>query len=121
MIKLGIVQWKNQMCIYEFMRKCWVGFLVQMVQQKPLTSTPRPLTPPAPHPIGQALDVGRTNTVVPWIASEDYPSSILIVRTVDDLPFSVVQREGAETRAHDDCKKSNGGLGYLAGNGHCQF
>lgn len=96
---------------------------MQLVQQKPLTSTPRPLAPPAPHPIGQALDVCRANTIVPWIASEDDPSSKLIVRTVDDLPFSVVQREGAETRAHDDCgkKKKSNKVGGLAGNGHCQF
>lgn len=101
---------------------------MQLVQIKPLTSTPRPLAPPAPHPIGQALDVGRANTVVPWIASENDPSAILIVWPVDDLPFPVVQREGAETGAHDDYAKNpqktkqniKVGVGW-AGSGHCQF
>lgn len=72
---------------------------------KSLTSTTRPLVSPAPHPIGQALDVGGANTVVSRVAGEDYFSSILIVRTVDDPPFPVVQREGAETGAHYNCAK----------------
>lgn len=46
---------------------------------KLLTFTPRPLAPPTPHPIGQALDVGGANTVVSGIAGEDYFSSVLIV------------------------------------------
>lgn len=54
--------------------------------------------------------MGRANTVVPRIASEDYPSSVLIVRTVDDPPFPVFQRERAETRAHNDCAKKRGGF-----------
>lgn len=52
--------------------------------------------------------MGRASTVVSRIASEDYLSSVLIVRTVDDPPFPVVQGEGAETRAHDDCAKKEG-------------
>ena len=48
------------------------------------------------------------NAVVSRIASEDYFSSVLVVRTVDNPPFPMVQREGAETRAHNDCAKNRG-------------
>lgn len=64
-----------------------------MLFQKLLTSTSRPLAPPAPDPIGQALDMGGANPVIPRVASKYYFSSILIVRTIDDPPFAVVQRE----------------------------
>lgn len=47
--------------------------------------------------------MGGADTVVPRIASEDDPSTELIVRTVDNLPFPVVQREGAQTGTHYDC------------------
>lgn len=67
-----------------------------------LTSTPRSLVPPAPHPIGQALDVSGADAMVPGIASEDDFSSILIVGTIDDSPLAMVQREGAETGTHVD-------------------
>ena len=70
-----------------------------------LTSTTRPLVSPAPRPVGQALDVGGANAVVSRVAGEDYFSAILVVRPVDDPPFPVVQREGAETGAHYYCAK----------------
>lgn len=47
--------------------------------------------------------MGGADTVVSRIASEDDPSTELIVRTVDNLPFPVVQREGAQTGTHNDC------------------
>lgn len=77
-------------------------FLVAAVK-KSLTLAARPLVPPAPHAIGQALNMGGADTVVSRIASEDDPSTELIVRTVDNLPFPVVQREGAQTGTHNDC------------------
>ncbi len=49
--------------------------------------------------------MGGANAVVARVAGEDYFSSILIVRTIDNPPFPVVQRKGAETRAHNDCAK----------------
>lgn len=67
-----------------------------------LTSTSRSLVPPAPHPIGQALNVRRANAMIPGIASEDDFSSILIVGTINDSPLAMVQREGAETGTHVD-------------------
>lgn len=100
----NIFMWFNfqAICIYDFV---WSTRFNVLLQQKSLTSTPRPLVSPAPHPIGQALDVGGANAVVPRVAGEDYFRSILIVRTVDDPPFPMVQREGAETRAHNNCAK----------------
>lgn len=96
---------------------------IKEVQQKLLTPTPRPLAPPAPHPIGQALDVGGANAVVSRVAREDYLSFVLIVRTVDDAPFPVFQRERAETRTHDDCarkiKKQKKKTVDSVGSGHC--
>lgn len=82
-----------------------------LLQKEALTSTPRSLVSPAPHSIGQALDVGWANAVVSRVTGEDYFSSILIVRTVDDPPFPMVQREGAETRAHNDCVPKKRGFG----------
>lgn len=38
--------------------------------------------------------------MVPGITSEDDFSSVLIVGTIDDSPFAMVQREGAETGTH---------------------
>lgn len=67
-----------------------------------LTSTSRSLVPPAPHPIGQALNVRGANAMIPGIASEDDFSSILIVGTINDSPLAMVQREGAETGTHVD-------------------
>lgn len=51
----------------------------ELLQQKSLTPTPRSLVPPAPDPIGQALDVGRANTIVSRVAGEDYFGAIFIV------------------------------------------
>lgn len=86
-----------------------------LLQKEALTSTPRSLVSPAPHSIGQALDVGWANAVVSRVTGEDYFSSILIVRTVDDPPFPMVQREGAETRAHNDCvPKKRWGVGIVS-------
>lgn len=79
--------------------------ILWLLQQKSLTSTSRSFISPAPHPIGQALDVGRANTVVSRVAGKNYFGAIFIVRTVDYSPFSVVQRERAETGAHHDCAK----------------
>lgn len=79
--------------------------ILWLLQEKSLTSTPRSLVSPAPHPIGQALDVGRANTVVSRVAGKDYFGAILIVRTIDYSPFPVVQRERAETGAHHDWVK----------------
>lgn len=75
-----------------------------------LTSTSRSLTLPAPRSIGEALNVGGANTIVSRIASENDFSSVLIVRTVDNLPFPMVQREGAETRTSIDCHKKRKGI-----------
>lgn len=93
------------MNLCNFQIYCWIPVLLL---QKVLTFTPRSLIPPAPHAIGKALDVGRANAVVPRIATEDDPSSELIVWTVDNPPFPMVQRERAETRAHNDCAKNRG-------------
>lgn len=99
-----------------------------LLQHNVLTPTPWPLVPPAPHPIGQALDVGGANAVVSRVAGEYYFRSILVVRTVYDPPFPVVQREGAETRAHIDCAKKRGEKktkkkgkrgDSVVGSGHC--
>lgn len=85
-----------------------------LLRQKSLTSTTRPLVSPAPHTVGQALDVGGANTVESRVAGKDYFSSILIVRTVDDPPFPMVQREGAEARTHNDCAKKRKGVQWRA-------
>lgn len=53
--------------------------------------------------------MGGADTVVSRIASEDDPSAELIVRTVDNLPFPVVQREGAQTGTHNDWRGAGGG------------
>lgn len=88
-----------------------------ITEKKILTSTPRSLVPPAPHPIGQTLNVGGANTMVPGIASEDDFSSILIVGTIDNSPLAMVQRKGAETGTCVDYKKkevvhSGANIGY---------
>ena len=71
-----------------------------------LTSTPRSLVSPAPHSIGQALDVGRTNTAVSRVAGENNFSSVLVVWTIDNPPSPMVQREGAQTGARQHWKET---------------
>lgn len=97
-------------------------YVCEKTQEAILTSTPGSLVPPAPHPIGQALNVRGANSMVPRIASENYLSSILIVGTIDDSPLAMVQREGAETGTHIDCAKKredrNGGSVWSR---HCSF
>lgn len=77
-----------------------------MLQHSSLTSTPRPFVSPAPHPVGQALDVGGANAVISGVAGEYYFGAVLVVGPVDYPPFPVVQREGAEAGAHHDCAKT---------------
>lgn len=89
-----------------------------------LTSTSRSLVPPAPHPIGQALNVRGANAMIPGIASEDDFSSILIVGTINDSPLAMVQREGAETGTHVDYeikkeRKKSKERGCSVRSGHC--
>lgn len=76
---------------------------IQKTQETFLTSTPGSLVPPAPRTIGQALNVGGANTMVPRIAGEYDFSSVLVVGTIDDSPLAMVQREGAETGTYVDC------------------
>lgn len=97
-----------------------------LLQVKSLTSTSRSLAPPAPHPICQALDVGRPNAVVSRVAGEYYFGAILIVWTIDYPPFPMVQRERAETGTHHDCAKKGRAKkrerrGDSVGSGHCFF
>lgn len=44
-----------------------------------LTLTVRPLIPPAPHPIGHALDVGGSQAVVARVTGKDDFSPVLIM------------------------------------------
>lgn len=75
----------------------------------PLTSTPRPLIPPAPHPVSQALDVSRADAVVSSVTGEDYFGAILVVRAIHNPPFAVVQREGAEAGTRHNWGVGGGG------------
>lgn len=63
----------------------------------------RPLVLPAPHAIGQALDVGGAQPEVPGVAGEHDASAVLVVRAVDYPPAAVLQGEGADAGAHHHC------------------
>lgn len=69
-----------------------------------LTLAVRPLIFPAPHAIGQALDVGGAQSEVPGVAGEDDPGAVLVVRAVDDPPAAVLQGEGADAGTHHHCR-----------------
>lgn len=47
--------------------------------------------------------MGGAHAVVSRVTSEDDLSLVLVVRTVYNLPLAVVQGEGAETGARNDC------------------
>lgn len=72
-----------------------------------LTSTSRSLISPTPCSIGQALDVGGANTIIPRVAGKDYFSSILIMRTIDYSPSPMIQREGTKAGAGHYWKGKN--------------
>ena len=73
----------------------------------PPTSASRSFVPPAPRPIGQALDVSGTDPVVTRVTAEDHLGSELVAGPVDDRPLPVVQREGAQTGADHHCGTTN--------------
>lgn len=70
--------------------------------EKCLTLTVRPLVPPAPHPIGHALDVGGSQAVVARITGKDDFSLVLIMGTIDNSPPPVLQRKRSNARADDN-------------------
>lgn len=63
-----------------------------------------PLVFPAPHAIGQALDVGGAQPEVSGVAGEDDSGAVLVVRAVDDPPAAVLQGEGADAGTHHHCR-----------------
>lgn len=69
-----------------------------------LTLAVRPLVFPAPHAIGQALDVGGAQSEVSGVAGEDDSSAVLVVRAVDDPPAPVLQGKGADAGTHHHCR-----------------
>lgn len=91
---------------YEFVRCTSAAYFV-LLQPKSLTSTPRPLVPPAPHSVREALDVGGAHTIVSRVAGEDYFRPILIVRAIDYPPFPVIEGKRAKAGAWHHCKKIN--------------
>lgn len=88
---------------YEFVRCTSAAYFV-LLQPKSLTSTPRPLVPPAPHSVCEALDVGGAHTIVSRVAGEDYFRPILIVRAIDNPPFPVIEGKRAKTGARHHWK-----------------
>lgn len=82
---------------YEFVRCTRAAYFV--LQPKSLTSTPRPLIPPAPHSVCEALDVGGAHTIVSRVAGEDYFRPILIVRAIDYPPFPMIEGKRAKAGA----------------------
>lgn len=67
-----------------------------------------PLVFPAPHAIGQALDVGGAQSEVSGVAGEDDSGAVLVVRAVDDPPAAVLQGEGADAGTHHHCRADGG-------------
>lgn len=47
--------------------------------------------------------MGGAEPVVTGVTAKCDLGSVFIARSVNDLPLAVVQREGADTRAHHDC------------------
>lgn len=68
-----------------------------------LTLAAWPFVPPAPCPVRRAVDVRGAKAVVTRVTGEGDLGSVFITRSVNDLPLTVVQREGANTWAHHDC------------------
>lgn len=63
----------------------------------------RPVAPPAPSPIGRALDVGGTQAVVAGVTAKDDLGPVLVMGAVDDPPPPMLQGEGADACAHHHC------------------
>ena len=83
----------------------------QETDQQERTLAVGPVVPPAPRPIGQALDVGGAQAVVARVTGEHDAGLVLVVGAVHDPPAAVLQGEGADAGTdhhwngtNDQCK-----------------
>lgn len=67
-----------------------------------LTLTVRPLIPPAPCAIGHTLDVGGAQAVIARVTGKDDFSPVLIMRSIDNSPPSMLQGKRSNARTNNN-------------------